>query len=198
MAAPPLPCPRCATPLPSADWNSGEMAPCPVCGTPTQTEVFPAFLRPAPTGAIPQRILIEGEASCFYHPDKRAASHCANCGRFLCALCDVELSGRHLCPGCIESGQRQGTLNDLETKRTLYDGTALALAVLPLLAAATVVLAPLTMLTAPTAIVVALSGWNKPGSLVPRGRVRALLAIALAGLQILGWGVAIYAMVKNS
>ena len=196
MAFPPLPCPRCATPLPPADLNRGELAPCPVCRTPTQADIFPAFLRPAQTGAVPQTILMEGEAGCFYHPDKRAATHCSSCGRFLCALCDVELGGRHLCPGCVESGQRKGVLSELEMKRTLYDGTALALAVVPLAAAATLVLAPLTLLTAPTAIVVALYGWNKPGSLVPRTRIRALLAMLLGGLQLLGWALAIYAMVN--
>ena len=197
MVVPPLACPRCATPLRPAELNRQGLAPCPGCRIPTQAEVFPAFLRPMQAGAAPETIVAEGEAGCFYHPDKRAAAHCASCGRFLCALCDVKLGGQHFCPGCVESGQRKGTLSELETKRTLYDGTALALAVVPLAAAVTMVLAPLTLLTAPAAIGVAFYGWNKPGSLVPRSRIRAVLALLLGALQILGWGLAIYAMVNN-
>ena len=197
MAWPLLPCPHCATALSPTDFNGGGLTPCPGCHTPTQAQVYPAFLRPAQAGALPQTIVAEGEASCFYHPDKRAAAHCATCGRFLCALCDVELGGRHLCPGCLESGQSKGTLSELETKRTLYDGAALVLAVAPLAASVTMVLAPLTLLTAPTAIIVALYGWNKTHSLVPRSRVRAILAILLGFLQIAGWGLGIYAMINN-
>jgi hypothetical protein len=192
MPFPTLPCPRCRTELPVDDFNGGSLAPCPGCETPTQVEVFPALLRPVQTGAMAESILVEGEASCFYHPQKRAATHCQSCGRFLCALCDVELNGQHLCPGCLETGQRKGRLSELENKRTLYDSAALALALAPLL------MWPITIITGPVAIGVAIYGWNKPGSLVPRTKVRAVLAILIGLVEIVGWGLLVFSMIHNS
>ena len=138
MVLPPLACPRCSTPLSPSDLGSGDFEDCHGCHTPTRTEVFPALLRPARRGALPEAIVTEGEAGCFFHPDRRVAGHCAGCGRFVCALCDVELNGRHLCPRCVESGQRAGTLAELEGRRILYDGVALILAAVPLAASVTV------------------------------------------------------------
>src|SRR5438874_13754528 len=89
---------------------------------------------------------MEGEAGCFYHPQKRAIIPCAACGRFLCALCDVELNDEHLCPVCLETGRKKGKLTQLETKRTLYDSSALILSVLPIIC-----LWPLSIVTAPAA-----------------------------------------------
>jgi hypothetical protein len=125
----------------------------------------------------------EGEASCFYHPGRQAVRPCDGCGRFLCALCDVELGREHLCPTCLDTGQRKGKLTALETRRTIYDDAAVAVAVVPLL------MWPMTLLTAPLAIGLAVYGWNKPGSLVPRTRVRFYLAILLAAAQLAGWAL---------
>lgn len=192
MFSPSPACPRCRTPLPPAQLNTGGFVPCAACAMPLWAEVFPALLRPVGSGTAGETIMVEGEASCFYHPQKQAAVPCASCGRFLCALCDVELNGRHLCPACLESGQRKGKLGDLENKRMLYDSAALSLAILPLL------LWPFTIVTAPTAIGVAVYGWNRPGSVVPRTRVRAVLAILLALAQIVGWGFFIVFLIQEA
>ena len=74
----------------------------------------------------------------------------------------------------------------LENQRTLYDGIALSLAVLPLL------VFYFTLLTAPIAIFIAIRHWNTPRSIVRRTRIRLVLAIILATIQIIGWGVAAY------
>jgi len=115
---------------------------------------------------------------------------CDGCGRFLCALCDVELSGQHFCAPCLETGQRKRTLTQLETRRVLYDNIALALAILPVLSCF------LFPVTSPLAIAVAIWGWRKPSSLLPRTRVRFVLAI-LIGLLGLGlsiaWWITIFA-----
>jgi hypothetical protein len=189
MPAPSLLCPECRTPLPFEQVNTGGLTPCPGCGKPTRIEMFPALLRPVRTGATAETILVDGEAGCFYHPQKRAAVHCQGCGRFLCALCDVELNGQHLCPGCLETNQRKGKLSELESQRTLYDNAALSLATLPLL------IWPFTIVTAPTAIGVAIYGWNKPGSMVARTRLRAVLAILIGLLELAGWGFFGYALI---
>ena len=80
------------------------------------------------TGSIGEAIVVEGEAACFYHPGKRATVPCGVCGRFLCALCDLELNGRHVCPACLETSRRKGDLRNLDTRRMLYDSAALSLA----------------------------------------------------------------------
>ena len=48
-------------------------------------------------GRSGERILVEGEAACFYHAEKRATVACSACGRFLCALCDLDFSDHHFC-----------------------------------------------------------------------------------------------------
>lgn len=176
-------CPKCSAPWPVDAAQLGAMNSCPICGANVSVMPFPALLRePAIKVQQPDSILSEGEASCFYHPKKRATVPCGSCGRFLCALCDVQLGGRTLCPSCLEAGRTKGKLSELESNRFLWDTTALVLATVPLL----LCLYP-SILGAPAALVVAIMGWNKPTSVVPRGRWRLWLAILLSTLQIAGW-----------
>ena len=142
---------------------------------------FPAFSRPLQKGALPEPVLTDAEAACFYHENKKAVDACETCGRFLCALCRIEMRGRILCSGCIQSGRRKGSMRDLTRRRVLHDEAALAMAVLPLLAW------PFTIATAPTAIIWALRHWNSPTSILPRTKVRFLVAILIASLQIAAW-----------
>lgn len=176
-------CPKCHTILPEQVINTGAVDPCPACSIRIQVDVFPAFFKPVETGGAGETILVDGEASCFYHPKKRATVPCASCGRFLCALCDVDLKGEHICPTCLETGQKKGKLIDLENRRTLYDSAALSLALLPLL------MWPVTLITAPAAIVTAIYAWNKPSSIIGRTRFRIYLAILFSLLEIAGWVV---------
>jgi hypothetical protein len=164
---------------------------CPSCGTDLDLTVFPALHRPVERGAEGETLMVEGESSCFYHPAKKAVIPCGACGRFLCALCDVELDGSHLCPTCLESGKRKGRLAQLENRRTNYDSLALTIALVPL------IMWPITLITAPCAIYYAIRYWNAPRSIVPRGRLRYVLAILFAALQIIGWGFLIYNIVTE-
>ena len=116
---------------------------------------------------------------------------CEACGRFLCAVCDVELSGAHLCPGCLESGKKKGRLKQLENSRTLYDSMALAVALYPM------ILVWPTIISAPIAIYLAIRYWNAPSSIVRRGKWRAVLAIIIGLLQILGW-VAVFVSIGQN
>jgi len=134
-------------------------------------------------------VLVADEATCFYHPQKKAVLPCEGCGRFLCALCDCELHGQHFCPACLEVGRKKRKIKSLENERTLYDSIALSLAVLPV---AIVPLIYFTFITAPASLFVALRYWNAPRSIVHRTRIRLVLAIIFASLQIVGWVVAIY------
>ncbi len=183
-------CPRCKTALTESVLNQPELIPCPVCAVPLQVQVFPALFRQATAGRDGEAVLMETESACFYHPQKKAVLPCEGCGRFLCALCDCELHGQHFCPACLEVGRKKRKIKSLENERTLYDSIALALAVVPL------VIFYLTFITAPAALYVAFRFWNAPRSLVHRSRIRLVLAIIFASLQIAGWVVGIYFLVN--
>jgi hypothetical protein len=175
-----LVCPECRASWPEDPGQLATLDRCPSCQRLVQVEVFPAFTRPVARGVAPEAIVVEGEAACFYHPQKRAVVPCGLCGRFLCALCDLVLNGQHLCPSCLETSRRGGKLAELETQRTVWDSAALAVAVLgPALTCGFG-----SVVTAPAAIGLAVYGWRKPGSIVARTRFRAVLAIGLAVLQL--------------
>jgi len=182
-------CPGCRTPFGEWMFNRPDLSPCPACGIAVQVEIFPALFRPAARGRGGEAVMVEGEASCFYHPQKKAVVPCQGCGRFLCALCDCELHGEHFCPACLEVGRQKGRITRLENQRTLYDGIALSLALLPLL------IFYFTIVTAPIALYIAIRYWNAPRSIVHRTRIRLVVAIILATLQIIGWGVAGYFLI---
>jgi hypothetical protein len=44
-----------------------------------------------------------------------------------------------------------------------------------------------TVVTAPIALYLAIRHWNSPLSLVRRSKIRFILAMAISGLQMLGW-----------
>ena len=39
---------------------------------------------------------------CYRHPDKEAVETCADCARFICEECKIEVKRKFYCPGCIE------------------------------------------------------------------------------------------------
>src|SRR4051812_45824912 len=100
-------CPKCKTAVSDDSLNRGELVACRSCAAPLQAEIFPAFFRPVALGRGGEALLVETESSCFYHPHKKAVLPCEGCGRFLCALCDCELRGRHFCPACLEVGKKK-------------------------------------------------------------------------------------------
>lgn len=182
-------CPKCQAWLLDGVFNQPELSPCPACGTPLQIEVFPALFRLQSVGRSGEAILIEGESSCFYHPQKKAVIPCQGCGRFLCALCDCELNGQHFCPACLETGKTKGKIRNLENQRTRYDNLALMLVFVPLIPPLIFFGIYLTIITAPAALFVAIRYWNAPRSIVHRTRIRNLIALILALVQISGWAL---------
>ena len=184
-----LPCPNCLIPLPGNVCNTAGPAICPGCDKLIQADVFPALFRDPSAGRPAEEILEAGVSSCFYHEGKKAVVPCDGCGRFLCALCDVELNRQHLCPACVDNSRTKGTLINLETRRMVYDTAAMSLALGP------VVLFPLltiTWATAPAAIVYGIMAFFRPGSLVRRGRLRASIAILIGLAQSGFWLSAIF------
>ena len=166
-------CPKCRAWLLEGIFNQPELTPCPACGVLLQIEVFPALFRRTSSGQGGEVVMVEGESSCFYHPQKKAIVPCDACGRFLCALCDCELKGRHLCPSCLESGQKKQTIAGLEDERPLHRRQAFALSVIPIL------------VTGPIAVFMAIRYWKTPGSLVSPMNWAMPAALILGGLQTL-------------
>lgn len=188
MNGPLIHCPKCRTTLVEGVFNRGDFFPCPNCATAVQVEVFPAMFREPAKGHAGELVLTDSEASCFYHPKKKAALPCDACGRFLCALCDCEHHGRHFCPACLEAGRTKGKVKGLENTRIRYDNIALALALYPLL------IVYLTIITAPIALFVAIRYWKSPRGLAQPSSLRFVVAILVATLQLAGWTAAIIAL----
>ena len=183
-----LVCDKCRTPLPGAVVNTAEPVACPGCHAPLLTQVFPALFRPATAGQSAENLLSDEDASCFYHPAKKAVVPCGRCGRFLCTLCDIDLGGnRHFCPGCVEAARQSEGKNPQAValpvqRRVNHDQLALFLALAPLL------VFYFTLLTAPVALFLAIRYWNEPRrALIPRSRVRVVFAALFALLEIGGW-----------
>ena len=190
MTYQPISCSACSWPLPPEFWNRDSAARCPGCGTQVQVLVFPALAR-AGAGASPEALGEESEASCFYHPRNRAAVPCDECGRFLCRLCELDVDGRHLCPGCFAAGVRGRMIRETDTRRTMYDSLALALATLP-----AIFIWP-ALVTAPVALYFVIRHWKSPRSILPRTRVRFVLAALFALAELAGIAAIIVAIVRT-
>lgn len=176
---------------------------CPACGAVVEVSVFNALLRPTAPTRHGETVMLDGESSCFYHGAKKAVVACDTCGRFLCALCDVSISGSHLCASCVESAVRETNkptasarfAKERRFKRdyTHYDEIALTLAVISLLFY-------FSLVTLPISVYYTVRYWKQPLSAVPRGKWRFLLAIlfqilALAELLFIG-GVIVWGILK--
>lgn len=78
----------------------------------------------------------------------------------------------------------------METRRTMYDSVALAFATFPALLIWPVVLG------APAALWVVFRRWRSPGSVVPRTRLRFILAALIALAEIAGVIALIWAITR--
>lgn len=174
-------CPKCQATLAKEYFNTEKPAHCPVCRVDFRTDVYPAMFRPLERSGTGDVLTADRQASCFFHEHKKAVIACNSCGRFLCALCDLEISGRHICPLCLQSGRSKRKLKNFENNRVCYDSIALYVAVLPML------VFWLTVLSAPIAIFISIRHWKSPSSIIPRTKVRFVVAICIAALQISGW-----------
>jgi hypothetical protein len=178
----PLACPKCQAEILGLLAPPGSPRPCGACERPLEGWTFAAWQRPPATGKPAEALVAAEDAGCFYHPQSRAQVPCDFCGRFLCALCDVELLGEHFCPGCVDAGKKKKRIRSLDNDRILYGGIALMVAVLPVL-----LFWPMTLVTGPLAIFTAIYGWKKPRSLTGAGRASLLVAIFLGLVETAAW-----------
>lgn len=118
----PLTCPHCSIDIPAdPEWQS-----CPYCQKWLRVSVWPIVRQ----NAIAVTALSD-QATCFFHPDKAFQACCNRCGRFVCALCDLQLGAEHICPTCFERG-RAGTGTDADKAEwryhdVLYDSIAVTI-----------------------------------------------------------------------
>ena len=186
-------CPVCLNALPPETWNLDYETYCPICRAPVSAAVFPALFR-ADNRSLAEVAVQGTEATCFYHSTKKAVTPCDQCGRFLCSLCQVELSGQNWCPSCLESHRTQGKLTTLDNGRTLYDNIALVLTLAPVV---TVVFWFMAIFTAPASLFVILRYWRKPLSVTPRSRIRYVIAGILAVLELAGVAFLFFAIIRQ-
>lgn len=176
-------CNRCSALVPENEFNQPDLHECSGCGNRIKVHVFPAYYRKP--GPVRAEAAAEGESSCYFHPHKQAILPCDECGRFLCTLCRVEFGNRIVCPGCITGGLENKKLPALQTTRRRYDSIALGVAIFP-----TIAIWP-TLFSAPIAIYLCVRHWNDPKGLLPRSRVRLILALLIALTQLAAWAVII-------
>jgi len=177
-----LSCTSCRAAVPLDDLAGTTPVRCPRCRAALEISVFPALFRPFEPGRPGESLLAEEESACFYHPKKRAVIPCESCGRFLCALCDLDLNGTHYCALCLETARGRGTFPSLENRRTCHDRVAMAVAVYPLL----LFFYP-TLVTAPVAVFLSARALRMPGSLVHGSRIRCIAAMLIAVAEIVAW-----------
>ncbi|MGC1619555.1 MAG: hypothetical protein WA765_13785 [Candidatus Acidiferrum sp.] len=118
-------CPGCngdVAPLETAaGWQT-----CPFCEKRLHIRLWPAIRRN--TNAA---VAMAEQATCFFHPDKAFQACCKRCGRFVCALCDLQLGAEHVCPTCFERGRADSGLKgdkaEWRHRDVLYDSISLTL-----------------------------------------------------------------------
>ena len=178
-----LGCVKCDTPFDLSRYSEDRVISCPNCRREHELYLYPAYFQEMLPVAGSEAKLLESEASCFHHPDKRAVVSCETCGRFLCDLCRVDFEEKNLCLSCFDVLRKTEGVWKLQRRCILWDNIALSLAVLPLL------FWFITIVTAPVALYITFRHWREGStSIVLRTRVRYVLAFIIAGLQLLGWG----------
>jgi hypothetical protein len=185
-------CTNCSASLAEEHINSQGFNPCPICRSLIRADVFPAAYETPAGGTSGELLLVDNESSCFFHQNKQAVTACSNCGRFLCALCDIDLNGQHLCISCIERGKKKGKISKLQNKNFLYDNIVLGMAILP------VFTFYLPVITAPATIFLAIKYWNKTSGIIKRGRLRILLALLVALMEIIGIIFIVYLLINHT
>lgn len=180
-------CPNCGETWPADLANRLMPGRCPSCRAEARLHVFPALFRAESTGAEGGSAAIDGESTCFYHPGKRATEICEGCGAFMCALCDVELAGRHVCPRCIERGQVPEARETMIPPHTRLDQIAGSLGLLSLL---TFFMCFPGIMLGPLAVGFGIASLARPRGPVPYvrwGAAGGIIAGGIATLLAISW-----------
>ena len=114
-------CPGCSGDIALDDTGSQT---CPYCDKQLQIRVWPVVRQNTNAATA-----LSDQATCFFHPDKVFQACCQRCGRFVCALCDLQLGAEHVCPACFERGRAGSDAGKAEWRYrdVLYDSIGLTL-----------------------------------------------------------------------
>jgi len=186
-------CPSCRGDVSPAETQNGRQS-CPYCETQLQICVWPVARQN--TNAA---VALSDQATCFFHPDKAFQACCQRCGRFVCALCDLQLGAEHVCPACFERGRdNSGSTADKAEWRhrdVLYDSIALTVGwgwilFWPTIIAAipTVIVLHVKFRKAPRSSLIPRYGWRFWVAYVGLAWLPALLAMAFFFAQRGGRG----------
>jgi len=153
---------------------------CPYCQNRLQICIWPV-VRQTSNAAI----ALSDQATCFFHPDKAFQACCQRCGRFVCALCDLQLGAEHVCPSCFERGRGSSVPEpgkaEWRHRDVLYDSIALTVG------GGWILFWPTIVAAIPTVIVLHVKFRKAPrSSLIPRYGWRFWMAyVGLAWLPAL-------------
>lgn len=173
-------CSHCGAALNLPESAGAGMAACRACGGQSHVWLLPALFR-GQNARAGQPLLEEGQSSCMNHPQKRAVTVCDNCGKFLCALCDIDWNGEHLCTNCIEHRKNADEEGALRTEYIHYDRIALLIACVAIPAMA------IGGLIAPVALYIAWRYWKVPWRPVPHRKWTMVAAVLVANLVFVTW-----------
>jgi hypothetical protein len=179
----PVRCPQCSEliELSESGPTRGETT-CPRCTASVEFEWFPALARGIESGGSGV-LSLPDQASCFSHADKRAEAACDECGRYMCALCEIRVGARKLCPTCFERGSRDVPAARAVRFRILYAHVGVFVALGSLL------FVLFAVVGAPIAIGLGVFGLCRPGSITGRRAfVAASVAIVIGLVELLVFG----------
>jgi hypothetical protein len=183
-----LTCPRCGESLPLNLFVAGQSGRCPACYSQVEAYIFPEFHKDS---AVRSEIhlALEQEAVCYFHSRYRAKNPCDNCGRFLCEICAINVGSRQLCAECLSQLRRQKNETGLVHYSALFDNVSLFLVTAPVI---TIFFWFLTIFSAPVSLFLSFYYWPRQWNLLPRSRIRFVLAILFSLILIGFWIFVIY------
>lgn len=186
-----VPCPSCAADVAPAETNTGWQT-CPYCEKRLQIRGWPVFRQNNNAATA-----LSDQATCFFHPDKAFQACCQRCGRFVCALCDLQLGAEHVCPACFERGRADSGVEagraEWRYRDVLYDSIALTVGwgwilFWPVIVAAipTVIFLHVKYRKAPRSYLIARPGWRFWVAYVGLAWLPLLLASSIFGRWMAG------------
>jgi len=183
-----LTCPHCSGPLPIDLFVAGRFGRCPACHSQVEAYIFPEFHKAA-SARSEIHLAQEHEAVCYFHSRYRAKNPYDNCGRFLCEICAINVGNRELCAECLGQLRKQRNETGLVHYAPLFDNVSLFLVTAPVI---TIFFWFLTIFSAPVSLFLSFYYWPRQWNLLPRSRVRFVLAILLSLILIGLWFLIIY------
>lgn len=181
-------CPSCNGDVAPVEAKTGWQT-CPYCEKRLQIRVWDSVQQNTNAAAA-----LSDQARCFFHPDKAFQACCQRCGRFVCALCDLQLGAEHVCPACFERGRGDSGVEagkaEWRYRDVLYDSIAVTVGwgwilIWPVIVAAipAVIFLHVKYRKAPRSYVIARSGWRFWAAYVGL----AWLPLLIASLSFTRW-----------